>query len=230
MLKLLKHDLKDSYLEVVILSGIALAASFLVFAGYKLNISFIATIGQVGFVFGLSALQIILLITIIKSFHTKLFTNCGYLTLTTPVSLDKILISKILVSMLWVFTAMVTTIGCVFIIFSASSSFFISLFNSLVKSIINNPFETFKGIVIGLAAVLFFLTTLIFILVLTNTGWMKKHKLLKGILLYLAFAMITSQVAFIFTSYVWYLSLFLVVSVIMYLLSRWLITTKLELE
>src|SRR5690606_24216571 len=51
---------------------------------------------------------VVIIINIVKSFHTKMFTDEGYLTMTLPVSIGHLLLSKIIVNLTYIiFTAVI---------------------------------------------------------------------------------------------------------------------------
>jgi len=233
MLKLLKHDIKDSYLEVVVLNGILIGLSLIVALGILAQSNFLMSIGMVAWSIVLAASFFIVFKTIIQSFNSKLFTNEGYLTLTTPMPIDFILLSKIIINMLWLIVTVVSIATSIIIVVSMvvngvlDADFFI--FDELFRLFWEHPLETFKGVVAGLAGALNLITTLIFELVLTNTDRFKKYKMLKGILIYIAIAIIVSYIN-IPNSYIGNLLITLGLSAAFYFASRWLITNKLELE
>lgn len=235
MFKLLKHDIKDSYFEVLILNGILIGLSLILLLGARLNIMGLFTVGIVAWSGVLTAVFVIMVRAVIRSFHTKLFTDNGYLTLTTPVSVDKVLISKIIVSLLHVIT---TVIGFVLSMAIFASALFgevadnFQIFRELWMMISANPGEVILNIIYALAYVLYYIIVLLFILILSNIGRMKTHKVLKGILIYIVFSIVTSPVGgirIISTPFVNFL-INLAFSVVLYFTGRYLIINKLELE
>lgn len=241
MLKLLKHDIRDSYLEIVVLNGILIILSIFAFIGIRSESSFLLEIALIALVLTIFAAVFVVLSSIIKSFHRNLFTNYGYLTLTTPVSIDKILISKIIVNMLWILVTIVSAIICMFIVISSTNSFsgIYQIFEAL-KQI--QPVEVLKSVVSFAISSLSLITVLIFVLVLVNTGRMKKFKLLKGILIYIGISLIMSlsnpfqsvnnpePLISTTADYIFNLAISLAWSIVFYFVSRYLIKNKLELE
>ena len=246
MLKLLKHDIKDSYLEILILNGIMLGLTLFVVLGIAVKSAFLLSVGMFACSIVLMAAFVMVIRTVIRSFHTKLFTNNGYLTLTTPVSVDKILLSKILISMLWIIVTVVSVFFCALIVISTALNSLLSSFGgsfdllvSLLKSIVENPLETFQAILLGLMSALSFIATLIFVLVLINTVIRtKKYKTLVGILIYIGISVVTSQITLQTVgritnpdiAYTLSVLLYAAWSVAFYFISRYLIINKLELE
>ncbi|MCL2062132.1 MAG: hypothetical protein FWH03_05890 [Firmicutes bacterium] len=243
MRKLLKHGFKESWLEVVILNACVIVSSIVLFIGIATAQMFLLTIGTAVFIGALASAGVIILMSISRSFHKKLFTNEGYLTLTTPVSLDKLLLSKIIVNMIWIFATVFSFAISIFIMYAGiiilagpAASF---IFGVLVELIAQNPLSFILGIITFLASVLFFLTALLFIIVLFNTGHKKRFKILKGILLYYAFGIVFTMISYAVAYFLLFypitrtvvtIVIMLGLSVAFYFLSRFVIMRKLELE
>ena len=97
--KLIKNEFKESYKEMLILYGISLVAA-IAFACLILlkefDLLIISILPLVGIVI---SIEIFLAININRSFNKRLFSKEGYLTLSIPVKISKILLSKYLVLM-----------------------------------------------------------------------------------------------------------------------------------
>jgi len=182
--KLLKHDIRDSFLEVLVLCGALLAASTLVLLGIISNSGFLLSISIFAYVIIMAALAFIVLKVVIQSFHTRLFTNMGYLTLTTPVSIDKILLSKVLVSMLWQAVSAITILLSVLIIWASIESM-TGFWHMIFVALFQYPLRLIQVTAMILSSSLSAVITLLFVLVLANMGRIKRHRLLKGILIYI---------------------------------------------
>jgi len=213
MFKLLKHDIRDSYLEVVILCGALLLASVVTMLGIVVLNPFLMGIGGLMWTILAFAIGFVILKIVVKNFHSKLFTNVGYLTLTTPVSIDKILISKILVSMLWNFAAMLTIIVSYVIIIAGMMSFvspdvLIEFFGYFGEYIIravraitfNQILFVIEGGLVALTGSVASIVTLLFVLTLVNTGRGRKYKFIKALVIYIGL----TNVLYIF----WYIMIF----------------------
>ena len=248
MFKLLKHDIRDSFLEVLVLSGAFILSSLLIVLGARADWGFLWGIGS--FIYGLLFLAVgfAILRVIVKSFHSKLFTHVGYLTLTTPVSIDKILISKIIVSMLWNLTATLAIFASIFILLAGLGAGN-EVFGDIFRFFLDYPGEAVQGALTMLTMSLATIVTLLFVLTLTNTGRMKKYKMLKAIFIFIVLMIILYIIVFTLNSillgialtvspysFPFYLFTTVVIvinllwSVGFYFLSRLLIVYKLELE
>lgn len=97
--KLLKYDFLESLYSILLINAILLllmAVQRFIFWGgsNSLFVLFLGLLVPLGYMLSL----VFLTITIIKLLYNRIFTPDGYLTFALPVSLDAILISKILVS------------------------------------------------------------------------------------------------------------------------------------
>lgn len=232
MLKLLKHNFKESYLEVLILGAVFIAVSLLCIISASASSSSLFSIAIFAWAICLIAVLVVVLKTIINSLSSRLFTDQGYLTLTTPVSIDKLLISKIIVSMVWVLFLYIIMFASMFLIFSANGDtqfIFSEIFKSIFGSGIGDALLVSLDIIMS---ILSFVVMLLFVLVFSNIGRIRRHKLLVGILMYLGINFIISLInnsladilplGTIIPNIVW--------TVLFYFTSRYLIVNKLELE
>jgi hypothetical protein len=222
-----------------------IAFAFATGLGALINWNFLFLTGTIAFSLASWAVFFVLVRIIAKNFNTKLFSSNGYLTLTTPVSIDALILSKIIVSMLW---TLVIILGLVFsstIILSAVfnsdwSGFGYLLFTALWTSLSNYTGRFVLVLIQVFLIILCIIVTLLFVLVLTNTGRLRKYKALKGIFIFIGIFFVLASLMSLFgeamlnTSFLAFqwisIVLMLVWSVGTYFLSRFLIKTKLELE
>jgi hypothetical protein len=241
MLKLLKHDIKNSWLEITITGIIALIASAVMAIAMVSGTSFLNTLGVTLWVGAIFALVIMLFKNIIKNFHTSMFTGQGYLTLTTPVSIDKIILSKILVNLLWVFVAIVVIIISVVIVVASALGVVggsMSIFGGIFEAASLDPGVTVMVVFDMFAGILYFILSVFLVSAIVNTGTIKKHKGLFGFLIWFGLYILNAIITGIFTEIVgfseWWqyfsLGLLLIQCPIFYFLARYLIVNKLELE
>ena len=205
---MIKHTFKESYKSMLILNGVLLGSMFLISLFILIvNEAFLLTpFGSFFIVMG--AILIVVLIyaaiigiiyTVYKTMNQKLFTNEGYLTFTLPVSVDSIIISKIVVNLIWIFVLIITTIlGFLLIIGSATlknmediitigtmlKQFLETLkLNSEIEfvEIIALFFNLLLYLIISILSLLFFFNVLAFV----NTGTLKKGKSVLAIIMYI---------------------------------------------
>ncbi|HHU55142.1 MAG TPA: hypothetical protein GXZ48_00430 [Acholeplasmataceae bacterium] len=180
--KLLKYEIKDSWLELVLINAGILLFSILCSTFMdKFNVLFALSLISL-FLFYTGA-AILLLITVIRSFNQKLFTSEGYLTLTLPVNTDQLLFSKIFINLFRFFITAVSFILSILIIvtrLSKSTDVFIDFFIRLAE----NPDVVLIVLFNSLLTALYAIVILIFVLSCLNCGKIKKYKLLLGFLIY----------------------------------------------
>ncbi|MCL2556819.1 MAG: hypothetical protein FWE03_07400 [Firmicutes bacterium] len=249
MLKLLKHDIRDSYLEVVVFCGVLLLTSLFIMFSIMTQIGFWIVISWLAYSAAGLALSVVVLKVIVQNFHIKLFASGGYLTLTTPISINKILLSKILVSMLWLLLLTLTFIASIFVVLGAfefMGEFLVGLFRVFMRY----PLRVFQIGLVFLASALSGIVTLLLVLSLSNIGRSKKAKVLKGILIYYGLTQVMSIISviimmslmpaldrsnlsgtaifYVITSVIFII--FIGWSIGFYFLSKYLIIKKVELE
>ncbi len=105
--KLLKHEIKHSARYIMLIYAAVLAA-----AGVT-GISMLTQTGWLG-VLGCFALYtvgfaaiIVTLVSVIKNFYDTLYARQGYLTFTLPVKCSTLLLSKVIVSVMWIIVSFI---------------------------------------------------------------------------------------------------------------------------
>ena len=184
MIKILKHDFKNSYKEFLIMSAALLVMSIFFAITTLLNLS--SVLGIILFMTAfsfysilLTAICILWIIFIINSINKKFFSKEGYLTFTTPVSVDKLIISKILVNFTWFIVILMTfCISFLIIVFIATSGD-LEIFNVLfhfTKELFKEPLLIFTSLVKIILYVLSVLITLFFTLAFLSSINVRKAR------------------------------------------------------
>lgn len=163
----------------------------------------------------------LLIVRAFQSFWVEIFGSRGYLTLTLPLSLDAILLSKIIVLAFWAVFGIYFAPASMKILYDLESFVrFLSVINTQEVLIIF--FDT-------LITIIFYITLILFITALLNALKVRTFVLFKGFgialvihLIWIPFAILTSF------SFLNIDKLFL--SIIFYFAARYLIMYKLELE
>lgn len=203
---LFKHELKNHFWEIVILSSIniLICVLFGIYLRFFDSDNIVSTLILGGltmsFIGVFIATGIVFIVSVIKSFNTKLFTNEGYLTFVLPVSLDKLLIVKYLVNLLWVIIIGLSYIIGILILFllliDVDTREVLKFLLDAVKICINSPLMCILIIIENLTYVIFYFSVLFFVLAILNCGKIKKGKFILGIALYMV---ITRVINFIST-------------------------------
>lgn len=134
--KLIKNELKHSarytmsiYIAVIVISAV-MGLSLLSSATWMGVMSCFALYAA-GFI-----AVIVTLVSVIKNFYDTLFGRQGYLTLTLPVKCSSLLISKVIVSFIWIiasFALMALTFIMIFFYAKEKSSGYFSMFSEAVS-------------------------------------------------------------------------------------------------
>ena len=195
--------------------------------------------------------SIVFLVTIvIRTLYLGLFSQEGYLTLSLPVSIDAILISKILISALWILISIfVVLLWLIFIAFAINdASYVIQQFLLLIS---NYSFlEIIRILLLGIVLLIKPITLLLLVLSILHIGKIVRFRKLIGILLFMIILFIETIAVNVLYLYIdsnminymvfvrslvdsisYYINFFanLFVILIYYFVSRYLIKNKLEI-
>ena len=100
--KLLKHEIRHSARYTMAIYAAALAAMAVTGISLLIDSGWLGAVScGILYVIGFASV-VITLVSIIKNFNDTLFSRQGYLTLTLPVKGSTLLLSKILVSFMWI--------------------------------------------------------------------------------------------------------------------------------
>lgn len=169
----------------------------------------------------------LLIVRAFQSFWVEIFGSRGYLTLTLPLSLDAILLSKIIVLAFWAVFGIYSPVSMK-ILYDPES--FVRLLSVIyTQEVLIIFFHTLTN---TLTIVIFYITLILFITALLNALKVRTFVLFKGFgialvihLIWIPFTILTS---FSFLNFLNIDKLFL--SIIFYFAARYLIMYKLELE
>lgn len=191
MVKLLKHEFKQSYQEFTIVFVAMILMSVIIGFLEKLWLSFFSSLMIIALYGLLIIVGVILVINVVTSFNRKIFGREGYLTLTLPLSIDKILISKIIVNFFWIILiglSFIISVSIVSAISYGTRLFFLDYnsanINYLLLGIINAALGTFLSIFI-----------LILVLGILNIGKVKKFKILIGLSIFYGVSLVISWIS-----------------------------------
>ncbi len=134
--KLIKHELRHSarytmsiYIAVTVISAV-MGLSLLSSATW-LGVMSCFALYAAGFI-----TVIVTLVSVIKNFYDTLFGRQGYLTLTLPVKSSELLISKVIVSFIWIvasFALMALTLVMIFFYAKEKSSGYFTLISDAIS-------------------------------------------------------------------------------------------------
>lgn len=198
--KMIKQSFKETYKKMLLMNGVLLFSFVLLGVTISLSNS-VFIVSPIGafiissfmiftFIMMISSL-IFILQTMFKLLYQKLFTNEGYLTFTLPVSVDSLIISRLIVNIVWcIFNALVSIIGIFIVFFIVSVKDFEDIF-TIFKAFDLTGLDFIEFISI----IFYFIVSIIFIacallmilsaLAFSNSGTLKKGKTALAVLLYI---------------------------------------------
>ena len=225
MLKLLKYEMIQSYRQYFLTLGIFLILCVLA----PLLPDFISQVLSSLMIFAMLGISIAVLVNVITNFNRSMYKRPGYLTLTLPVSTEKLVGAKFIGSLIWVFvSSIVLSLGILIIVF------LIALGNNFGLVVIN--------LIDSIAMVSSMILSFYAIITLTKTKYIPKHKTVIGIIVYVALLILGSSLlmwqpieSFVMsldsTASVWFsIVLNLVLATAFYFFTVYLIDHKIEVE
>ncbi len=239
MLKLLKYEMIQSYRQYFLTLGIFLILCVLA----PLLPDFISQVLSSLMIFAMLGISIAVLVNVITNFNRSMYKRPGYLTLTLPVSTEKLVGAKFIGSLIWVFVSSnVLSLGILIIVFLIGNVPLNTLFGELLKALGNNFGLVVINLFDSIAMVSSMILSFYAIITLTKTKYIPKHKTVIGIIVYVALLILGSSLlmwqpieSFVMsldsTASVWFsIVLNLVLATAFYFFTVYLIDHKIEVE
>ena len=209
--KLLKYEIKHSarYTAAIYLATLAIAAVSVIALFF--NSTWLGVMSCFMLYFAGIASVIVTLVSVIKNFYDTLYSKQGYLTFTLPVKCSTILLSKIIVSVLWIvigFLVMGVTLGVIFFYAKDKSA---GIFDTFISAFEMSGVAEYlpSGIVIAEAVVILAILALLtvvtyigyvfFVVTVANTGKFQSHPKLFGGLVFLGIFALVNTVGNVLT-------------------------------
>lgn len=225
--KLLKYDFFDNFGTFALVNGLLCVLVIMSKFTFSKSGAFLPIIFLLA-IFGIIASIVFLIIVIIKLFHSRLFSSDGYLTFCLPVSLDAILISRILVGASYVILNWI-------IITTVIAALNINAIDLLVN--VESIYIFTNCILETIVLVVILLLTL----AILNTGKITRFRTILGIIIFMflfsignmPYGMLLDDNYFQGkvqqTTWIMILSVTMIKIIIYYLCARYLIKNKLEI-
>ena len=242
MLKLLKYEMIQSYRQYFLTLGIFLILCVLA----PLLPDFISQVLSSLMIFAMLGISIAVLVNVITNFNRSMYKRPGYLTLTLPVTTEKLVGAKFIGSLIWVFvSSIVLSLGILIIVFLIGNvplNTLFDLFGELLKALGNNFGLVVINLIDSIAMVSSMILSFYAIITLTKTKYIPKHKTVIGIIVYVALLILGSSLlmwqpieSFVMsldsTASVWFsIVLNLVLATAFYFFTVYLIDHKIEVE
>ncbi|MCQ2461811.1 MAG: hypothetical protein MJ177_00215 [Clostridia bacterium] len=115
--KLIKHEFKQTGHSVLAIYCVALATIGFMLLSYLTNITWMGVLGSV-LLIGAGGLAVLMtLVAVVTNFQRSLYSNQGYLTFTLPVKCSTLLLSKIIVSAIWIIISYAAFMACFAVVY-----------------------------------------------------------------------------------------------------------------
>ncbi len=212
--KLIKHELRHSarytmsiYTAVIVISAV-MGLSLLSSATW-LGVMSCFALYAAGFI-----TVIITLVSVIKNFYDTLFGRQGYLTLTLPVKCSNLLISKVIVSFIWIvasFLLMALTLVMIFFYAREKSSGYFTLVSDAIS--LSGLLEMlpsastvmallFVAAVWAIITIFTYVSFVYFTVTVANTRLLQSHPKFIGGLIFLVIFSLNNTIGNVLTQYI----------------------------
>lgn len=194
MLKLLKYEIIQSYRQYLI----TFAIFFILCALTPWMPDFISGILMTLLIIAFMGISIAINVNVILNFNRSMYKRPGYLTLTLPVSTNKLVTAKYLGSLIWVFVGyLVLLVGIMILIFLVGDISFKEMLeggNIIVKIMSENIGDFVLHLIDFLTGISAMILSFFFTITLTKTKYIPKYKTVLGIAVYLLGVVIIANI------------------------------------
>ena len=203
--KVLKNEIRHSARYNLSIYAVALAAALIM--GLSLVIDS-AGIGVAScfalYIIGVLTI-VVTLVSVIKNFYDSLFSRQGYLTLTLPVKGSSLLLSKVLVSFLWIivgFIIMAATWMLIFLYVRQRTADEVSVIRALISDmgileLLPSGFVAAEVVIVlailGISKMLTYVGYIYFSVTVANTKKLQNHPKLFGVITFFIIMSVTSR-------------------------------------
>jgi hypothetical protein len=211
MLKLMKyefiHSMRTFTVSYAVFLGMCFIFPFFISQESILSFPFLDVFFGFGFSFLLFGIMIALFVSLFTNYYQSMFKRPAYLTLTLPVSTTQLILSKVLMSLIWLcIGVMVLGLG-MFILtmmigvlesqmtFVEVLNIFIEILQSFGQYIFFNTPIFLKDILSIVSVLIFLVGSIYFALTVSHTKWLRKHRLILGIALYIFMNIVIEYIA-----------------------------------
>ena len=105
--KLLKHEFKHSARYVTAIYACTAAVLLVMLFALLVKITWLSVAASMILYFAGILVVVMTLVSVIKNFYDTLYTNQGYLSFTLPVKCSSLLVSKVIVSFIWIILSVI---------------------------------------------------------------------------------------------------------------------------
>ncbi len=192
--RLLKHQLKSTYLTFNILYGVIILLGLLL--GVSLKNTLLFTILIILFAFSLIAVAIFYVMSMFQICATSLYGKRGYLTFSIPVSPHQLILSKILTVFLYglgLVLSFIIAFYLVFFVISPENAFEIfGELGNIIAAVFSSPAVAVLSFINFIVSFISGLMLIFFSFALANSGISNKNRNVIAVLIYIGLNIILS--------------------------------------
>ncbi len=213
LIKLIKHDILSTYRHILpVYLAVLIVALVGGISAYFNDVSWLNVLIMVSFFASMVALIVSMIVIVNQLFYKRLYTSEGYLNFTLPVSTTETFLSKIITAMFWMFISILVSVSG-FLIFVFILSFtngaieLRQMFSQygdqivfFITEMLKMSLYSFPHFVAGTA---YSLTLLLFAIVLAQSAYIPKAKVVVGIIVYILLSGIISNISDNISAFTW---------------------------
>ena len=200
------HSMRTFLISYVVFLAMCVIYPFLADKFFFPNIPFLYMFFNLGFILLVIGIIIALFVSLFINFHHSMFKKPAYLTLTLPVSSTQLVLSKVIMSIVWLIIGIFVLMIGLFIMTMITS--FINdvitiselfdtlkeMLGSVIHYFIYDSKDFFKDILAMMSGLIFMIGSIYFALTSAHTKWLRKHRLIFGIILYITIDIIVAYI------------------------------------
>ncbi len=211
--KLIKHELRHSARYTMSIYIVVVALSAIMGLSLLSPSTFLGVMSCFALYLAGVAAVIVTLVSVIKNFYDTLFGRQGYLTLTLPVKCSNLLISKVIVSFIWIvasFALMALTLIMIFFYARERSSGYFTILADAASisgllGMLPSAATVVKLLVVAaiwaIITIFTYVSFVYFTVTVANTRALQSHPKILGGLIFLAIFSVNNQIGNILTQY-----------------------------
>lgn len=224
MLKLMKyefiHSMRSFFISFCVFWGACLLLPFFT-EGLILDIPILSFMMAFGFTVLVMGISIALFVSIFTHYYHSMFKRPAYLTLTLPVSSLQLIISKLIVSFVWLILGGIALMfgvllmGVMMSLLTHNMSIMQifqgipEVFKRLGQMFMNQPGESLLSLIYMIVETYALIISIYFALTLAHTALCRHHRLAVGICIWIVLGIIFSWIQFVLSgmsiaSFEWY--------------------------
>lgn len=212
--KLIKHELRHSARYTMSIYIAVIAISVIVGLSLLSSSSFLGVMSCFALYAAGFVAVIVTLVSVIKNFYDTLFGRQGYLTLTLPVKSSTLLISKVIVSFIWIvasFVLMALTLVVIFFYAKERSAGYFSMMadaftTSGIMGMLPSASTVIKFLMVvavwAIVTIFTYVSFVYFTVTVANTRALQSHPKLLGGLIFLGVFSLNNTVGNLLTQYI----------------------------